>query len=78
VCWEKFCRYWDVAENYVPVEEGRYGITPQLARQHIDENTIGARLKLNSNGAAPAAQCITYGAERSALQQRCAILFVQR
>jgi hypothetical protein len=43
VCWEKFCRYWDVAEAYVPVEEGRYGITPQLAREMIDENTIGAR-----------------------------------
>ncbi|KAF6262278.1 pyridoxal phosphate-dependent transferase [Scenedesmus sp. NREL 46B-D3] len=41
VCWEKFCRYWDVEEAYVPVEEGRYGITPQLARQKIDENTIG-------------------------------------
>jgi glutamate decarboxylase len=42
VCWEKFCRYWDVEDNYVPVEEGRYSITPQLAREHIDENTIGA------------------------------------
>uniref|UniRef100_A0A383VZT6 Glutamate decarboxylase n=1 Tax=Tetradesmus obliquus TaxID=3088 RepID=A0A383VZT6_TETOB len=41
VCWEKFCRYWDVEENYVTVEEGRYGITPELARQKIDENTIG-------------------------------------
>jgi glutamate decarboxylase len=41
VCWEKFCRYFDVEEKYVPLEEGRYVITPELARELIDENTIG-------------------------------------
>eukprot|EP00878_Enallax_costatus_P013252 GHUV01013854.1.p1 GENE.GHUV01013854.1~~GHUV01013854.1.p1 ORF type:complete len:436 (+),score=91.66 GHUV01013854.1:437-1744(+) len=41
VCWEKFCRYWDVEEKYVPLEEGRYSITAELAREQIDENTIG-------------------------------------
>lgn len=24
VCWEKFCRYWDVEARYVKCEEGRY------------------------------------------------------
>jgi len=41
VCWEKFCRYFDVEEKYVPLEEGRYVITADLARDLIDENTIG-------------------------------------
>lgn len=27
--------------QYVPLEEGRYSITPELAREQIDENTIG-------------------------------------
>jgi hypothetical protein len=27
--------------QYVPLEEGRYSITPELARELIDENTIG-------------------------------------
>jgi hypothetical protein len=39
----------------VPVEEGRYGITPQLARQKIDENTIGAHAWHALAAAAPAA-----------------------
>ncbi|KAL4421163.1 hypothetical protein ABPG77_000798, partial [Micractinium sp. CCAP 211/92] len=41
VCWQKFCRYFDVEERYVPVEEGRYVSTPELMRPLIDENTIG-------------------------------------
>lgn len=41
VCWQKFCRYFDVEERYVPVEEGRYCATPELMRPLIDENTIG-------------------------------------
>ncbi len=41
VVWEKFCRYWDVEPRYVPVEHGRYVITPQEVLERIDENTIG-------------------------------------
>lgn len=41
VCWQKFCRYFDVEERYVPAEEGRYVSTPELMRPLIDENTIG-------------------------------------
>jgi glutamate decarboxylase len=41
VVWEKFCRYWDVEARYVPVEKGRYVITPEAAVAAVDENTIG-------------------------------------
>ncbi len=41
VVWEKFCRYWDVEPRYVPVEHGRYVITPDEVLSRIDENTIG-------------------------------------
>ena len=41
VCWEKFCRYWDVEARYVLAEEGRYAATPELLAAKCDENTIG-------------------------------------
>ena len=41
VCWEKFCRYWDVEARYVKCEEGRYCATPELIAAKCDENTIG-------------------------------------
>jgi glutamate decarboxylase len=41
ICWEKFCRYWDVEPRYVPLDEGRYHIDPQLAASLCDDNTIG-------------------------------------
>ncbi len=41
VVWEKFCRYWDVEPRYVPMERGRYVITPEEAVARIDEHTIG-------------------------------------
>ena len=31
----------DLPVQFVPLEEGRYSITPELARELIDENTIG-------------------------------------
>jgi len=39
--WEKFCRYFDVEPRYLPVEPGRYVITPEQVRDAVDENTIG-------------------------------------
>ncbi|MFC7753371.1 glutamate decarboxylase [Tsukamurella soli] len=42
VVWEKFCRYFDVEPVYLPVEPGRYTITPQQVRDAVDEHTIGA------------------------------------
>lgn len=41
VCWHKFTRYWDVEERLVPIEEGRYGLTAELAKPMIDDCTIG-------------------------------------
>lgn len=41
VCWHKFTRYWDVEERLVPVEEGRYGLTEELAKEMVDDCTIG-------------------------------------
>ncbi len=32
VVWEKFCRYWDVEPRYLPMERGRYVITPEQVR----------------------------------------------
>ncbi|MCQ4119795.1 glutamate decarboxylase [Rhodococcus tibetensis] len=41
VVWEKFCRYFDVEPVYLPMEKGRYIITPEQVRAAVDENTIG-------------------------------------
>ncbi|WP_024795950.1 glutamate decarboxylase [Tomitella biformata] len=41
VVWEKFCRYFDVEAKYLPMEKGRYVITPEQVRDAADENTIG-------------------------------------
>ncbi len=41
VCWEKFCRYWDVEPRHVPMEDDRYHMTAQEAVALCDENTIG-------------------------------------
>jgi glutamate decarboxylase len=41
VVWEKFCRYFDVEPRYLPMEEGRYVVTPEQVLENIDENTIG-------------------------------------
>ncbi len=41
VCWEKFCRYWDIELRQAPMEEGEYAMTPGQMLDRIDENTIG-------------------------------------
>jgi glutamate decarboxylase len=41
VCWEKFCRYWDVEARLVPMEGEIYHLTADRAVSHCDENTIG-------------------------------------
>ncbi len=48
VCWEKFCRYWDVEPRYVPVVPGRLHLTPEEAVARCDENTIGVVAILGS------------------------------
>jgi glutamate decarboxylase len=41
VCWEKFCRYWEVEPRLVPMEGGTFHLTSERAVEHCDENTIG-------------------------------------
>ena len=41
ICWEKFCRYWEVEPRFVPLEKGRYHIDPELAAKLCDAHTIG-------------------------------------
>ncbi|MFC1548715.1 glutamate decarboxylase [Candidatus Omnitrophota bacterium] len=41
VCWEKFCRYWDIEPRLIPMEKGRYVINAEEVLKLIDENTIG-------------------------------------
>jgi glutamate decarboxylase len=48
VCWEKFCRYWDVEARKVPVEAGRFHLGAEEAVADCDENTIGVVAILGS------------------------------
>jgi glutamate decarboxylase len=48
VCWEKFCRYWDVEARLVPMEGNHFHLTPERAIPHCDENTIGVVAILGS------------------------------
>jgi glutamate decarboxylase len=48
VCWEKFCRYWQVEPRYVPVVPGRYHLGPAEAVAQCDENTIGVIVIMGS------------------------------
>ena len=48
VCWEKFCRYWDVEPRFVPMESDRYTLGAAEAAALCDENTIGVAAILGS------------------------------
>jgi glutamate decarboxylase len=48
VCWEKFCRYWDVEPRIVPMEGEQYHLGPEQAVAGCDENTIGVVAILGS------------------------------
>jgi glutamate decarboxylase len=48
VCWEKFCRYWDVEARLVPVGPDATHLTAEGAVAHCDENTIGVVAILGS------------------------------
>ncbi len=48
VCWEKFCRYWEVECRLVPVTEDALFLTPEGAAAACDENTIGVVAVLGS------------------------------
>jgi glutamate decarboxylase len=48
VCWEKFCRYWDVEPRLAPMEGDRFHLDPEQAVALCDENTIGVVTVLGS------------------------------
>jgi glutamate decarboxylase len=48
VCWEKFCRYFDVEPRLVPVGPEQTVLTPEGAREAVDERTIGVVSVLGS------------------------------
>jgi glutamate decarboxylase len=48
VCWEKFCRYWDVEPQLVPMEGDRFHLTADPAVAACDERTIGVVAVLGS------------------------------
>ena len=48
VCWEKFCRYWDVEMRLVPMEGDRFHLDGPTAAAQCDENTIGVVAVLGS------------------------------
>jgi glutamate decarboxylase len=48
VCWEKFCRYWDVEARYAPMEADRRHLTAESALPLVDDNTIGVVAILGS------------------------------
>ena len=41
VCWDKFCRYWQVEPRLAPMAPGRLHLTGPQAAARCDENTIG-------------------------------------
>jgi glutamate decarboxylase len=48
VCWDKFCRYWEVEPRLVPMEGERYHLDAASAVAQCDENTIGVVAILGS------------------------------
>ena len=48
VCWEKFCRYWDVEARLVPMSGERYHLDAEHAIAECDLNTIGVVAILGS------------------------------
>ncbi|MBA2274392.1 MAG: glutamate decarboxylase [Actinobacteria bacterium] len=48
VCWDKFCRYWDIEPRQVPISHGRTHLTADPAVEACDENTIGVIAILGS------------------------------
>ncbi len=41
VCWHKFARYWDIELREIPMEPGRFLMTPEEVLPRCDANTIG-------------------------------------
>jgi glutamate decarboxylase len=48
VCWEKFCRYWDVEPRIVPMSGDRFHLDAETALAQCDDDTIGVVAILGS------------------------------
>jgi glutamate decarboxylase len=48
VCWEKFCRYWEVEPRFVPMDGDRFCLGAKEALELVDENTIGVVVIMGS------------------------------
>ena len=48
VCWEKFCRYFDVEPRIVPMSGDRFHLDAEQAVAHCDDDTIGVVAILGS------------------------------
>jgi len=64
VVWEKFCRYFDVEAIYLPMEKGRYVITPEQVAEAVNEDTIGVVAILGT----------TFTGELEPIGEICAVL----
>ncbi|WP_251197830.1 glutamate decarboxylase [Anaerotardibacter muris] len=40
VCWEKFCRYWDIEMRLVPMDKDHLYLNPDEAMKYVDDHTI--------------------------------------
>ena len=70
VCWEKFCRYWEVEPRLVPMEPGRLHLTGPEAAARCDENTIGVVAILGSTMDGSYEPVAEIAADLDALQAR--------
>ncbi len=41
VCWEKFCRYWDIEMRLVPLDKEHLSLNMDIVMDYIDDHTIG-------------------------------------
>ena len=41
VCWEKFCRYWDIEMRTVPIDLDHLSLNMDTVMDYVDEYTIG-------------------------------------
>lgn len=48
ICWDKFCRYFEVEPRLVPLEGDRLHLDAESALKYVDENTIGVVAILGS------------------------------
>ncbi|MGI8415127.1 MAG: glutamate decarboxylase [Nakamurella sp.] len=48
VCWEKFCRYWDVEPRMIPMDGDRFHLDGPTAAAAVDSSTIGVVAVLGS------------------------------